>query len=104
MDPSTSTCFQFTVTPAKGIFLLERISFGTRLTASGSVSLTLRASAHGYASDLTAPVSTANDSMWRSVSIPLTFPIHRIDHDHVSPLWVRRDGHALGQLRKLANR
>lgn len=74
LDPSTSTCFQFTVTPANGIFSLERIGFGTRSTASGPVALTLRASADGYASDLTAPVSTANDSTWRSVSIPLTSP------------------------------
>lgn len=70
--PTTSTCFEVTVTPAAGSFSLEAIALGSRSTATGPLAWTLRSDADGYATDLATPGTLVNDSSWRYVSAVLT--------------------------------
>jgi hypothetical protein len=63
-----STYFEFTLTPpARSIFKLEAISFGSRSTATGPVHYSLRVNQDAYSSDI-ATGSFLNNSTWTFVS------------------------------------
>jgi hypothetical protein len=63
-DPNGSAYFEFTVTPSSGhTFTLVSISFGTRCTATGPVSYSLRSSTNAYASEVAGGSITPN-SIW----------------------------------------
>jgi Secretion system C-terminal sorting domain len=63
-----STYFEFTLTPQAGnIFKLEAISFGSRSTATGPTSYSLRTSLDAYTADI-ATGSFLNNSSWALLS------------------------------------
>ena len=72
LNISTSTYYQFTLTPASGYQInATDFTFGNRSTASGPTVLSLRSSIDGYTTDL-ASQAVANDSVWRLVTMAFT--------------------------------
>lgn len=87
---NSSSAFTFTLTPASGYQVsVSSISFGSRSTASGPVSLAIRTSADNYASNVFASSVTAN-SVW---SLQTASSLSSITGTSASPLSVRLYGY-----------
>lgn len=66
LNLSSSTAFQFTVTPAEGYTLsITNITLATRSTASGPALISIRSSLDNFASDL---VSASSSGTWSLIS------------------------------------
>lgn len=64
LNPTTSTAFEFTLTPANGVTLtFTDLLFGNRATGSGPVAWSLRSSQDNYGTDL-ATATFTNNSTW----------------------------------------
>jgi hypothetical protein len=67
---TTSTYFEFTLTPSSGFAInATGLQLGSRATASGPTTITLRSSVDGFVADLTVLTQTA-DGVWRLLTAP----------------------------------